>query len=86
MGIRDKMAVKAAEMLAGSIDKETFLPQLKAQWKELIESGRTPVLPLDQMVDEAETRIRDTGFEAVFKKAGVTRGDIRSILSEILEE
>ncbi len=86
MGIKEKMALRAAEKLAGSVDKDSFLTQLKTQWKEQIESGRVRVSSLDQMVDEAEGRIKSSGFEQVFRKVGVAREDIRSILGEILEE
>ena len=69
--------------LAGDIDKEAFLKQLKTAWAPHISKNAN----IDHEVKKAHDKIMRSGpFLIAFKKIGLTDDDLRQVIKEILEE
>jgi len=81
-GWRNKLAQKASIKLAGKVDKETFLSQLKEQWRPLVKKGAD----IEEAVTKARERINSSNFKEAFDKVGITDDDLRTILREVQEE
>lgn len=75
--------MKASMKVAGHIDKEDFLKQLKSAWKSELKHKHINV---DHEAKGAMTRINESDASKVFLKVGVTEDDVRRLLSEIKSE
>lgn len=73
----------SAFKLAGSIDKEDFLRQLKNGWYPHVQKDT----PIEEEVSKALDRIANSGpFKRAFDMVGITEEDIRRVLTEIRKE
>ncbi len=81
-GLVRRLAQKASVRLAGSIDKETFLKQLKEQWRPYVKKGSD----IDDEVTRARVRINSSDFKEAFDKVGVTDDDLKRVLKELQDE
>lgn len=81
-GWKNRLAQKASVKLAGKIDKETFLTQLKEQWRPLVKKDAD----IDSEVASARERINSSDFKEAFYKVGITDDDLRRVLAEIQDE
>ncbi|KKM73767.1 hypothetical protein LCGC14_1407170 [marine sediment metagenome] len=77
-----KLVEKSAGKLAKNIDKEDFLAQLKEAWRKHVKKHT----PIEDELAAAMERIESSPFGGAFVTAGVTEGDIKTILEEIREE
>jgi len=73
MGIKERMAMKAAERLIGQVGKEDFLKQLRA---EIEKQG---ILGKEGAIDAAIERIEKSGMKKIFDKLGITRVDLEEV-------
>jgi hypothetical protein len=73
MGIKERMAMKAAERLIGQVGKEDFLKQLRA---EIEKQG---MLGKEGAIDAAMERIEKSGMKKIFGKLGITREDLEEV-------
>ena len=81
MNLKERMAFKMAEGMAGSIDKSYFLDALKIEWGNHL--PKDSEIDIEKEVEEAWIRVElSQGFK-FFKKVGVTKEDLRLILEEI---
>jgi preprotein translocase subunit SecA len=71
-----------AGQVAKRIPKEEFLSELKSAWAQVISKNSD----IDLEVGKAQERIRKSGFESVFKSAGITTDDLRNVIKEIQAE
>lgn len=81
-GWKNKLAQKASVKLAGNIDKETFLSQLKEQWRPYVKKNAD----IEDEVTKARQRINGSDFKEAFDKVGITDDDLRVILKELQDE
>ena len=70
MGLKERMAMKAAERLIKNVKKEDFLKQLRG---EIEKQG---LLGKEGAVDAAIERIEKSGFKKIFDQLGITRQDL----------
>lgn len=73
MGLKERMAMKAAERLIEKVSKEDFLKQLRA---EIEKQG---MLGKEGIVDGAIARIEKSGMKKIFDKLGITREDLEEV-------
>jgi len=76
MGLKERMAMKAAERLIKNVNKEDFLKQLKA---EIEKQG---LLGKEGTVDAAIERIEKSGLKKIFDKLGITRQDLEEAFKD----
>jgi len=76
MGLKERMAMKAAEKLIQNVNKKDFLKQLR---QEIEKQGLTG---LENMVDAAEKRIEASGMKKIFDKLGITRADLEEAFAD----
>jgi len=76
MGLKERMAMKAAERLIKKVDKQTFLSQLKEEIREQGMLGR------EGTVDAALERIEKSGMKKIFDRLGITRQDIEEAFKD----
>ncbi len=68
--------------LASNISKDNFLKQLKSQWAPLLKTD-----DIDRGTNKAWERVQRSGpFLIAFNKVGITKEDIRKVITEIVEE
>lgn len=77
---KQKEATKFLGDMAGSVDKEYFLNQLREEWKGNL-SG-TP-FNVEKQADKALKNIKMSGMKFVFDKVGITRDDLIKVLEGI---
>ena len=84
MSIFDKLGVNKliANQVAKKVPKDEFLSELKSAWTPVIGKNTDP----DTEVKKAEERVRKSGYEGVFKNAGITSDDLKSVIKEIQAE
>jgi len=75
MGLKERMAMKAAEKLIKKVDKKDFLRQLREEIEKQGMAGKDEV-------DAALERIEKSGMKKIFDKLGITRQDIEEVFSE----
>ena len=71
-----------ASQVAKRIPKDEFLSELKSAWISLIDKNAD----VDAKVGKAQERIKKSGYESVFKSAGITEDDLRTVIKEIQDE
>jgi len=76
MGLKERMAMKAAEKLIKNVDKADFLKQLRTEIEKLHLTG------VEGMVDAAEKRIEASGMKKIFDQLGITREDLVEAFSD----
>ena len=81
--VKRHMAMKASMKAAGHVDKEDFLKQLKAAWKNEL---KHKVIDVEHETRQVRIRINESGMSKVFDKVGVGDEDIRKVLDEIKSE
>lgn len=77
---KQKEAAKFLGDLAGSVDKEYFLNQLREEWKANLTGTN---FNIEKQADKALKNIRMSGMKFVFDKVGIVRDDLIKILEEI---
>lgn len=75
MGLKERMAMKAADRLISKVSKEDFLKQLRGEIEKLGMLGQ------EGAVDAAITRIEASGFKKHFDRLGITRKDLEEAFS-----
>ena len=80
---KQKEATKFLGDMAGSVDKEYFLNQLREEWKgNLAGTNFNP----EKQADKSLKNIKMSGMKFVFDKVGITREDLIKVLEEIKKE
>jgi len=74
--------VSLARILARKIPREDFLRDLKEAWTPIVSKNANT----DAEVRRSWERVRESGYESVFKTVGVTDDDLRLIIEEIKSE
>lgn len=64
---------------AKKINKEDFLEQLKKEWLQYLE----PNIDADEYIDKIWNKIQRSPYKSIFETVGVTKEDIRRVLTEI---
>lgn len=77
---KQREASKFLGDLAGSVDREYFLNQLREEWKANL-SGTN--FNIEKQADKSLKSIKMSGMKFVFDKVGITREDLIKILTEI---
>jgi uncharacterized protein YecA (UPF0149 family) len=78
-----KNLVKAAPHIAGKIDKESFIEQLRQAWYPYVKKGSD----LEEELAKARERIDTSGpFKAAFDRVGLTDDDLRDVLKSIQDD
>lgn len=70
-----------AKLVAKGIPKEEFLDELRIAWASSISKNSDTEEELKKALD----RVKKSGYEAVFKSAGITEVDLRNVIEEIKE-
>jgi len=83
MGILEKLGKNKliAKQVAKRIPKEEFLAGLEDAWLTTISKNSDT----EDELKKALTRIKESGYEDVFKSAGVTEADLRQVIVNIKE-
>jgi preprotein translocase subunit SecA len=84
MSIFDKLGTNKilANQLAKRLPKDDFLAELKSAWTPVIGKNTD----VDAEVGKAQERIKKSGYESVFKSAGITTDDLKTVIKEIQSE
>jgi hypothetical protein len=77
---KQKEATKFLGDMAGSVDKEYFLNQLKEEWKGNLLGTNFNV---EKQADKSLKSIKMSGMKFVFDRVGITREDLIKVLEEI---
>lgn len=76
MNFKEKLALRAAEKLVKTMEKEDLLIPLREEIKKLGLVGR------EEEVDAAMERIEKSGFKSIFDQLGITRQDLEEVFKE----
>ena len=76
MGLKEKLARKAAEKLVKKMKKEDLLVPLRDEIKHLGLAGK------EGEIDAAMERIEQSGMKHIFDQLGITREDIEEVFKE----
>lgn len=71
-----------AKRLAKQVSKEDLLGPLKDAWRPLI----TEDTSIEEQVKISMDRIKKSGMGSVFSTIGITKDDIKKVLTDIKEE
>jgi hypothetical protein len=77
---KQKEATKFLGDMAGSVDKEYFLNQLREEWKGNLAGTN---FNIEKQADKALKNIKMSGMKFVFDRVGITREDLIKVLEEI---
>jgi hypothetical protein len=77
---KQKEATKFLGDMAGSVDKEYFLNQLREEWKGNLLGTNFNV---EKQADKSLKSIKMSGMKFVFDRVGITREDLIKVLEEI---
>lgn len=70
-----------AKTIVKGISKDEFLADLREAWASTISGNSDTEEELRKAVD----RIKKSGYESVFKSAGITEKDLRQVITDIKE-
>ena len=77
---KQKEATKFLGDMAGSVDKEYFLNQLREEWKGNLAGTN---FNAEKQADKSLKNIKMSGMKFVFDRVGITREDLIKVLEEI---
>lgn len=80
---KQREATKFLGDMAGSVDKEYFLNQLREEWKGNLAGTN---FNTEKQADRSLKNIKMSGMKFVFDKVGITREDLIKVLEEIKKE
>ena len=80
---KQKEATKFLGDMAGSVDKEYFLNQLREEWKGNLAGTN---FNAEKQADKSLKNIKMSGMKFVFDRVGITREDLIKVLEEIKKE
>lgn len=80
---KQREATKFLGDMAGSVDKEYFLNQLREEWKGNLAGTN---FNAEKQADRSLKNIKMSGMKFVFDKVGITREDLIKVLEEIKKE